>query len=190
MTNEPFATLEVRHYRPKQARFYDGWPIVETLYLRLRGRSGNKRATLATLTPVPLVADADSAAPTPMPSDRARSWEELIQWICYYVIYADPAVQEGQYQNRLAWQAWAHRGAEKPSQDELYDWRRDDATLQRLQPWYMATAQRLGGAVGWPGRSDIAEVYPNPFEDEGLSDDARRLIRDLKAIFGPDIVRD
>ncbi len=161
-------------------------------YLRLRARASGGRRTLASLTPVPLVAPPDppSADPFVLPSDRARAWEELAQWICHYVIYADPTVQEGQYRNRLQWQAWAHRGTDKPAQEDLYDWRRDEATLQRLRPSYRAAVDRLGQAVGWPQRGDIAEVYPNPFEDEGLSDDARRLIRDLKAIFGPDIVRD
>lgn len=38
------------------------------------------------------------------------------------------------------------------------------------------------------GASDCAPAtvcHPNPFESEELSDDARRLTRDLKAVFGP-----
>lgn len=184
-------TLEVRRYRPKRDREHQGCRVVAKRYLRLRhGESGDRR-TLATLTPVPLVAPPEAASEDPrvLPSDRARAWEELAQWICHHVIYADPVVQQGQYRNRLAWQAWAHRGAEKPAHQDLYDWRRDEETLRRLRPSYAAAAERLGSVIGWPRRDDIAEVYPNPFEDEGLSDDARRLIRALKAVFGPDVIR-
>ncbi|MFB6286173.1 MAG: hypothetical protein ABEK03_06315 [Candidatus Bipolaricaulia bacterium] len=185
-------TLDVRRYRPKRQRDHQSYRVIGKRYLRLRERDADSRRTLASLTPVPFVAPPETPSDDPgvLPSDRAKAWEELAQWICHFVIYADPTVQEGQYRNRLAWQAWAHRGADRPSDEDLYDWRRDDATLERLRPFYAATADRLGNAIGWPRRSDIAEVYPNPFEDEGLSDDARRLIRDLKAIFGPDIVRD
>ncbi len=185
-------TLDVRRYRPKRQRDHRGYRVIAKRYLRLRERDADSRRTLASLSPVPLVAGPQAATEDPcaLPSDRAKAWEELAQWICHFVIFADPTVQAGQYQNRLAWQAWAHRGADRPSNEDLYDWRRDEATLKRLRPSYAAAADRLADAVGWPGRGDIAAVYPNPFEDEGLSDDARRLIRDLKAIFGDHCLRD
>jgi len=185
-------TLEVRRYRPKRDRAHQGCRVLAKRYLRLRHRASGDRRTLASLTPVPLVAspEASSEDPHVLPSDRACAWEELAQWVCHYVIYADPAVQEGQYRNRLAWQAWAHRGAEKPTHEDLYDWRRDEATLRRLRPTYERAVTRLRDAVGRPSRADVDARYPNPFEDEGLSDDARRLIHDLKAIFGEGALRD
>lgn len=186
---EPFARLEVRRYRPKRRRTYGDHRVIETLYLRLRDRASSDRRTLASLSPVPLVRVSNGAGPVPLPADRARAWDELAQWICYYVIYPDPAVQDGQYQNRLRWQQWAHRGAERPSADDLYDWRRDESTVARLRPHYRSVAEKLIEAIGAPSRADAAALHPNPFEDEGLSDDARRLLRDLRAVFGRELVQ-
>ena len=106
------------------------------------------------------------------------------------VISTDPAVQQGQYENRLKWQNWAHLGRERPGAEDLYDWRRDSETLERLRPLYERARSKLIRVIGRPSKADVAARHPNPFEDEGLSDDARRLIRDLKAVFGPDILRD
>lgn len=189
---EPFARLEVQRYRPKRERRHHDRPVVEMLYLRLRSRDPNDRRTLASLTPVPLVAtgDADDDGFRALPADRARAWEELGQWICHLVIYPDEVVKAGQDRNRILWQSWAHDGADRPTSDDLYDWRRDETALDRLRASYASVAARLGDVVGWPSRADIAARHPNPFEDEGLSDDARRLVRDLKAIFGTESVRD
>lgn len=145
---------------------------------------------LGTFQTMPLIQRSDDAPPEPLPVDRARAWAELAKWVQYCVISADSVVQQGQYENRLKWQRWAHLGKQRPGPNDLYDWRRDEDTLQRLRPRYRPVADKLIDAIGAPSRADANALYPNPFEDEGLSDDARRLIRDLKAIFGPDIVRD
>lgn len=169
---------------------HGGHPVSETLYLRLRERSSPERRTLASLTPVPLVQESNRTHPVPLPSDRARAWDELAQWIRYYVIYPDSVVQDGQYRNRLKWQQWAHQGADRPTADHLYDWRQDKATLQRLRPCYEPVAAKLTEVIGAPSRADAGALYPNSFEDGGLSDDARRLIRDWKTVFGRERIRD
>lgn len=187
---EPFARLEIRRYRPKREQFRKGHRVVEKRYLRLRPPGSADRRTLASLTPIPLVERDDPSVQEAqvLPSDRAGAWEELGRWICHLVIYPDEAVKAGQDANRNRWQQWAHDGAPRPTTDDLYDWRHDEAALQRLRASYAPLAAKLRDAIGRPSRSDIAERYPNPFEDEGLSDDARRLIRDLKAVFGADLM--
>lgn len=188
--NNPFATLDIQRYRPRRALTHHAFPVSEKLYLRLRQPASQGRRTLATFQTMPLIRRSEDAPAEPLSVDRARAWEELAKWVQYCVISADEVVQQGQYENRLKWQKWAHLGRQRPGLDDLYDWRQDKDTLERLRPLYRPVAEKLTNVIGPPSRTDADALYPNPFEDEGLSDDARRLIRDLKAIFGPDIVRD
>jgi hypothetical protein len=180
--------LEVRHSsRAKRRRTEAGQPNAEKLSLRLYRLEDGVRKTLANLSPIPFASKREGL-PQITPTDRARAWEEFSRWIVYLIITSDPAVQEGQYQNRLKAESWAHGLGEQPKEDELYDWRTDKAMLERLRPRYARVMEKLCGVVGRPRREDFDRLYPNRYEDEGLSDRARQALRDLKALFGPEIL--
>lgn len=179
--------LEVRRPHPKRQRIQAGQSAAERLSLRLYRRGDGLRKTLATLAPISLTPQGE-APPQITPSDRARLWEELSRWIVYLVITPDPTVQEGQYQNRLKAESWAHGHGEQPKEDELYDWRTDKATLGRLRPRYAPVMRKMCEAMARPRQADFDALYPNRYEDEGLSDRARQALRDLKALFGPEIL--
>ncbi len=182
-------TLEIRRRKPQRAVEHGGRPVRRTLYLRLRGKAEGGRPTLATLTPVPLVEPAGGGEPAPLPADRARAWEELSNWICHYLIYPDPTIQGGQHRNRLLWQRWTHQGAPRPRAEDQYDWRRDEETLARLRLRFVAWRERLVKAIGRPRLEDFERLYPNELDDLGPTEAARRAVRELRAVFGPDFVR-
>lgn len=181
--------LHVRRYCPKRVRHRRVHPVRERLYLylRLRERQGSSYETIASLAPVSRVELEGSDALHVLPEDRARAWEELAGWIKHLVIFPDPVVREGQYRNRLKWERWERELGRRPREDELYDWRRDAERLERLRPRYQRAAERLRRELGSPRRADFDRRYPNRYGDEGLSDRARGVLRDLKALFGPEI---
>jgi len=181
-------TLEIRQRKPQRAIEREGRTVRRTLYLRLRGKAEDGRSTLATLTPVPLVEPEGGGEPAPLPTDRARAWEELSNWVCHYLIYPDPAVQAGQYRNRLLWQRWTHHGAPRPQAEDQYDWRRDEETLARLRPQFVGWRNRLVEAIGRPHVRDFERLYANELDDLGPSEPARRAVRELRAVFGSDFV--
>ena len=179
--------LEVRRSRPKRPLAEGEQSSAEELSLLLCRRVGEARKAVATLSPIPILHRGEGH-PHIAPADRAHAWEELTRWIVYLIITPDPAVQEGQYQNRLKAENWAHGHAEQPREDELYNWRTDKATLERLRPRCVHIAQTMCDAVGHPKREDFDRLYPNPYEDEDLSDRARQAVRDLRAAFGSEIL--
>jgi hypothetical protein len=161
--------------------------LKEKLALQLYCCESRSRNVLATLSPVPLTRKGQGPAKI-LPADRVRAWEELARWIVYLVITPDPVVQEGEYQNRLKAENWAHGHGEQPQEDKLYDWRTDQAALERLRPRYARVIQKMCQAVGRPSQKDFELIYPNRYKDEWLSDQTRQALRDLRALFGPEVI--
>jgi hypothetical protein len=181
--NERPLTLQIRRYRPQRAVSRGGRPVAVRLYLQLRRGS----QAVARLPAVSLVAGS-GGPPQPLPADRARAWEELTRWMCHLVVFGDPAVVAGQNENKHRWQAWAHQGAPRPSPAELYDWQRDEAALERLRPRFRRCRERLVRALGAPRVADFEALYPSETPDLGLSEKAQRIVRQARAVFGPDLV--
>lgn len=174
--------LRAVRYRPRRARTHRGHPVEDLLYVYVCRRApGGERRTLGRLSPIPRVSRR-SGPPAPLPEDRARAWEELVRWVLHLIVFPDPRVQEGQYQNRLRWEGWERGLAPRPDPETLYDWRRDPATLARLRPQWLPAFQALARWIGPPRREDFAALYPNRYGDEGLSDRARRAWHDLRAL--------
>jgi hypothetical protein len=180
---------KIRRHAPPKITKHESHPVAQILHLSLYRRESGKVKTLAKLTPIRFVQIKKGAMPDVLPIDRAKTWEELISWIKHFVIFPDPAVQEGQYQNRLLWENWAHSAGERPKEDALYDWQRDEPALVKLRPRYLHLAARLAELVGQPKRSDFDLLYPNEYDDEGLSDPARQAMRDLRILFGAEIIK-
>ena len=175
--------LDVSRKRPQAPEVREGRAVQWVLQLRLVAKEGTELRELGKLPPVPLVQATDGAQAQALPADRARTWHELLRWVEHLYIFADPEIQEKQYENRFKWES-----AQRPTHRELYDWKQDEPVLQRLRPAYQALGDELAAAIGRPQAQDFAKLYPNLYDDVGLSDDARRVIRELSAVFGSDFV--
>ena len=182
------AYLKVEKRQPLGSEQRKGFPVVEELCLSLREDSEEREKVLATLSPIPRVLREGASTPETLPSDRALAWEELTRWIEYLFIFTDPEVQEKQYENRLKLEGAQLFLRERPPEQELYDWRIDESLLQRLRSRYASVTETMCAVVGNPHKDDFDRLYPNPYEDEGLSDQARWVLRSLKAVFGKDIL--
>lgn len=178
-------SLEVRRRRPRAPGVHEGHTVQRVLHLRLVKKEGAQARELGSLPPVPLVQAPDGTQEQALPLDRARTWHELLRWVEHLYIFADPQIQERQYQNRFKWE---NSAGQRPAPQELYDWKQDESALQRLRPAWRALGDTLAAAIGRPQGPDFAALYPNLYDDVGLSDDARRVIRELNAVFGSDFV--
>lgn len=173
--------LQTHATRPSAPQEHQGHPVVQVLTLHLVKKEGAKVEEVGTLAQLPLVQGAAGAQA--LPADRARAWHELLRWVEHLYIFADSQIQEKQYQNRFKWES-----PQPPTPQELYDWKRDETTLQRLRPAWQALGDQLAGVIGRPQAQDFGVLYPNLYDDVGFSDDARRVIRELGVVFGPDFV--
>lgn len=180
---------KIRRYVPKKKKLHQGHSISEILHLQIYKRLDGHEETLAKLKPIPCVKMAKRDQAAVLPIDRAIAWEELIGWVKHLAIFRDRDVEEGQFKNRIEWEKWAHNASDHPpNPEELYDWKKDQTMLERVRPRYQHLAIRLSELIGQPMRSDFAEIYPNIYDDEGLSDKARKAIWDLRVLFGDDLI--
>ncbi len=183
--------LEVSRHRLRQSLVTVDGIVRTTVYLRLRGtvRRTDRpvRQTLGSLPRVRLISDSAGSGVMPHCEDRGKAWQALADWIKFTIIFKDPAVERGQYENRLKAEDWAHRGTAQSRKADLYDWQRDESVLQRLRPRYRPLRDRLMEAIGRPRQADFDRLYPNEYDDIGFSDAARKRIKELKVVFGSDI---
>ncbi|MBI3460898.1 hypothetical protein HY230_03390 [Candidatus Acetothermia bacterium] len=182
------AYLKVEKRQPLNSDYRKGFPVVEELCLSLREDSEEREKVLATLCPIPRVLRDRASTLEVLPIDRALAWEELTRWIEYLFIFPDPEVQEKQYENRLKLEGAQFFLRERPAEQELYDWRIDEPLLQKIRSRYASVIETMCAVVGNPRKEDFDRLYPNPYEDEGVSDQARWVLRSVKAAFGKDIL--
>jgi len=182
------AYLDIRHHRPKRPTWHEGQPVVEVIYLCLRKREAGKYTSLGALPRLFKIRPNPQRQPEIRARDRALVWKELAGWVEHLIVFPDPAVVAGQYDNRLQWEGWERSLAGKPEAKDLYDWQRDEQTLARLRPQYEKLRDKLAAIIGPPHAQDIDALYPNEYDDIGYSDDARKAIKELRAVFGSDFV--
>lgn len=184
--------LEVKPYIPKN-QAQEKFIISKILYPRLRladqtlqriNSIGKRSVSLSRVRfIVPRV--RPKRPPSPHPKDRARVWKKLAEWIQYFVILPHPEIRHKHYQFRVKIQQHVYQAKKKP---KPYHWQEEREILHKLRPQYEAIKQKLIQEVGRPTRSDYRRLYPHDYEDIGLSERARRTVRDLKAIFGRDVL--
>lgn len=183
------AYLDIRRYRPKRNKAHQGFPVVETLNIHLRQRNGKSYTSLGKLPSIVRIRLLDENKPTILPADRAKAWQELARWIEHLLIFGDATVVDGQYENRLKWEGWERSLVDRPQPKNLYDWQKDESALQRLRPQYRTLRDKLAAAIEEPRAEDFDTLYPNEYDDVGYSDDARRAIKEMKAVFGSEFVK-
>lgn len=139
------------------------------------------------LPAVRLIKDPESTDDISKPygPDRARVWKKTGEWLRQLVVEAHPVIQDMTYENRLKAEESYFHGKEDP---DYYEWQEDEETLAKIRGSYREVKEKLADRIGRPARSDFDELYPHKYDDPGLSERARRAVRDLKAIFGSDIV--
>lgn len=126
-------------------------------------------------------------SPGPHGPDRAKIWKKASEWMVDLVISDHPKVEEEKYQNRVEAEKRYLYGDEEP---DYYQWQDDEETLKGIRPTYKDLKQGLIEEVGRPRRKDFDELYPHEYDDPGLSERARRAVRDMKAVFGDGVLVD
>ncbi|MFB6291320.1 MAG: hypothetical protein ABEJ25_06290 [Candidatus Bipolaricaulia bacterium] len=121
----------------------------------------------------------------PYGPDRANTWKKAGEWLHQLVIEPHPVIREKTHENRLRAEESYFHGEEEP---DYYEWQEDEETLAEIRSRYSQVKQELVNVLGKPTRSDFDNLYPHKYDDPGLSERARRSVRDLRAIFGQDIV--
>jgi len=179
--------LEVKERQPTEMEDVRGRRVKTILLplIQIGTGTGSEKIELPEVRLVSSGEDGPSSGKTYGP-DRARAWKKASEWVQEIVIDQDPLVEEKRYQNRVkAEQAYLYR-REDP---ELYQWQDDEENLKKLRTKYSGLKRALVERIGRPTRRDFAELYPHEYEDPGLSERARRAVRDLKAVFGAGTVR-
>lgn len=187
--------LDVRNYVPK-SDFVQGNPVKKTLYIGLRryrsasesSGEGSKIETIASLPRVRFISpeDCPEGQPVPYPLDRGKTWKKLGEWVYQLVISAHPKVCERERDDSRKGQKWKLLNGEEP---DFYRWFEDEELLSEIRPRYSNLREKMIEKVGRPLRSDFNLLFPHSYDDEGLSDRGRRTVRELRAIFGKDIVK-
>ncbi|MBS3786695.1 hypothetical protein KGY79_00700 [Candidatus Bipolaricaulota bacterium] len=177
-----------RSQDPESEEELAGLPVVEVLTARLivsNGEDGEEREI--ELPEVRLLGDegGGDGSSKPHGPDRAKTWKKVSEWIQEIVIDNNPVIQEKRYQNRVKAESSYLFNREDP---DLYEWQEDEETLEEMRLLYSNIKNKLLEEIGKPVRSDFAELYPHKYDDPGLSERARRIVYDLKAVFGPDIL--
>ncbi|MFW6048892.1 MAG: hypothetical protein ACOC88_01835 [Candidatus Bipolaricaulota bacterium] len=131
------------------------------------------------------VPDSTDQSIKPVGKDVARVWKSASEWLQELVVHRDELVKDGLYKNRLKAEEEHFRGEESK---ETYRWQEDEETLTSLRPAYRSITKGLIERIGKPTRSDFDSLYPHEFDDPGLSERARRAVRDLKAVFGREVL--
>ena len=117
--------------------------------------------------------------------DRGKTWKKTGEWLQHLVIKQHPAIRELNYENRVKAEESFFYGKKKPRYRE---WQDEEKTLLKIRSKYQIIKRELIDQIGQPERSDFDELYPHKYDDPGLSERARRVVRDLKAVFGRDII--
>ncbi len=121
----------------------------------------------------------------PVEVDVARAWKAANEWIQELVVYRDERVRKKIHENRVKDETNHYRGVKT---EEKFRWQYDEETMKDLRPIYRPVKEKLIEDLGNPKRSAFASLFPHEFDDLGLSGRARRAVRDLKAVFGEDIL--
>lgn len=169
---------------PENEEEMEGHPVNHSLFFKLKFRS-QEEDRIVDLPRIRFIRLEDkTSSPEPWGADRARTWKKASEWIQEIVIDNNPVIQEKRHQNRKKVErAYFHEGEEP----DLYKWQEDKEILEEIQPYYSRVKKVLEERIGKPTRSDFAKLYPHKYEDPGLSQRARRAVRDLKAVFGGEI---
>lgn len=169
----------------RESQEAEGRPVSYSLSLQLKFRNQDEYETID-LPRIRFVhSGSKNSTPEPFGPDRARVWKKTGEWIQEILINPNKKIEEKRYQNRLKAEASYFHNKEKP---DLYKWQEDDETLEKLRPDYRHIRKKLVTLIGKPKRSDFDKLYPHQYDDPGLSERARRIVRDLKAVFDQDIV--
>lgn len=166
--------------------FLDGLKVshVRSFQLLLHDDSGEKNREID-LPGVRFVFSEEGTAPRPFGPDRAKIWKKASEWVVDLVISNHSKIEERKYQNRVEAEKRYLYGEEEP---DYYNWQDDEETLKEIRPTYEDLKQGLVDEVGRPRREDFDELYPHEYDDPGLSERARRTVRDLKAVFGDGVL--
>ncbi|MBS3824968.1 hypothetical protein KGY58_00290 [Candidatus Bipolaricaulota bacterium] len=181
--------IVVSSREPGKVEKPNGEPVDRVLEIYLlvieRGEGGNQKKL--ELPEVRFLEDksANAKKPRAYGPDRAKTWKMASEWIQDIVIDNHPTIKEKRYQNRVKAESSHLYNENTP---DLYEWQEDEETLKEIRPSYTDVKNALEEHIGKPARSDFAELYPHNYDDPGLSQRARRTVRDLKAVFGTDIL--
>ena len=178
----------VRSQEPENEEDLDGLPVVEVLKpLLIVSSNENGKEKEIDLPKVRLLGDGsgDKNNPEAHGPDRAKTWKKVSEWVQDIVIDNHPVIQEKRHQNRVKAESSYLYGQEDP---KLYEWQEDEEILEEMRPQYSSLRNQLVEETGKPTRSDFAKLYPHKYDDPGLSEQASRTVRGLKAVFGSDIL--
>lgn len=177
----------VARTRPSEGEDLDGKVVEQVLELQLSVREDGEEGREIDLPPVRFVESTETGDDNldPYGPDRAEVWKKTGEWIQQLAIKSHPTIKEKTYENRVkAEESYVH-GKDQP---DYYEWQEDEETLVEIRPKYRGIKQELIDQIGRPTREDFDDLYPHKYDDPGLSEHARRTVRDLKAVFGQDIV--
>ena len=128
----------------------------------------------------------DEGEPRPFGPDRALCWKKIGEWLQSIFVDSHPGIREKRYENRVQAERSYLYG------DEDYEperWQEDEVALKEIRPLYEDVRKGLIERIGRPTREDFGKLYPHNYDDPGLSERARRAVRDLKAVFGSDVLK-
>ncbi|MCF7889891.1 hypothetical protein K9M78_01580 [Candidatus Bipolaricaulota bacterium] len=175
--------------RPKEGEEkLDGRPVDNVMELQLLvSEEGEEEGEEIDLPEVRFLGNPESEDDNLRPHgpDRAKVWKKTGEWVRQFAIETHPTIRERTYDNRLEAEKSYFHGEEEP---DYYEWQEDEETLAEIRPRYRQIKQGLINQIGRPTRSDFGSLYPHKYDDPGLSERGRRSVRDLKAVFGQDVV--
>jgi len=121
----------------------------------------------------------------PRGQDRAKLWKKVSEWLIELVISRHPKIKRHEWENRVKGEKWYMHREEEP---DYYSWQEDEETLEGIRPKYSSIKNVLIETVGRPTRQDFKTLLPHEYDDPGLSERGRKAVRDLKAVFGSEIL--
>lgn len=180
--------VKFKRKNPEEQEELEGLSVSKALNPKLIVRKNGDEKKEIQLPAVRILEDssAHDVSRKPYGPDRAKVWKKANEWIQSVVIDNHPVIQEKRYQNRKKSESAYLHNKEDP---DLYEWQEDEETLEEIRPIYSHIREALEEMIGKPRRSDFADLYPHKYDDPGLSERARRIVRDLKAVFGSDILK-
>jgi len=122
----------------------------------------------------------------PRGQDRAKLWKKVSEWLIELVISRHPKIKRHEWENRVKGEKWYMHREEEP---DYYSWQEDEETLKEIRPEYASVKNVLLETVGRSTRQDFKDLLPHEYDDPGLSKRGREAVRDLKAVFGTEILR-
>lgn len=147
--------------------------------------NGDEEGREIDLPGVRFVLSEEVTSPRSYGPDRAKIWKKASEWMEELVISNHPKIEEKKYQKRVEAEKRYLYGDEGP---DYYHWQDDEEALRGIRPTYEDLKRGLVDEVGRPRREDFDELYPHEYDDPGLSERARRAVRDLKAVFGDGVL--